>query len=409
MRLTLAIQPDGVRLLEAGEELASDPLRLRRSTRESVSELHRLWRRGPLSVHAEQEAELATALVDAGQELSHDVLGGRVGSLLAARLREAGTSGENVALGLLAAELSQLPWEALWPGPAAEWPLALDPRIDLFREVAGAQRRGPPLRPPLRVLVAIANPESHNRPGLLINEEVLITRIVDAGERARRTGNVSFEFLPEASLPAIAATFDPSANGSTVLHLSCHAEPGRLLLETPEGDEDLMAAERLLRHLPLEDLSAVVLAGCSTGMADPSSVAAEPGEKALRAIAETLVQAGVPAVLAMQAPVSDAYATELLGEFYSNLAVAESPDFLPALSEARRQAQRRSEESGRGASEWGTPALWLVPGDGPPAPPAKRAAVASGPRLPTGRFVGRKQARRVARRALVGEDRKSVV
>ena len=54
-----------------------------------------------------------------------------------------------------------------------------------------------------------------------------------------------------------------------MLHLSCHARPGELLLETADGQPDLVSAARLLEEgVPAgADLPMVVLSGCSTGLA----------------------------------------------------------------------------------------------------------------------------------------------
>ena len=60
----------------------------------------------------------------------------------------------------------------------------------------------------------------------------------------------------------------------------------------------------------------------------------------LASFAAQLVGAGVPQVLAMQAPVTDRYATVLGGEFYRRLATDASPDPLLALAGARRAAER---------------------------------------------------------------------
>ena len=54
-----------------------------------------------------------------------------------------------------------------------------------------------------------------------------------------------------------------------MLHLSCHARPGELILETADGQADPVTAERLLAEgVPAgADLPVVVLSGCSTGLA----------------------------------------------------------------------------------------------------------------------------------------------
>jgi CHAT domain-containing protein len=54
-----------------------------------------------------------------------------------------------------------------------------------------------------------------------------------------------------------------------VLHISCHAQPGALVLEDAAGRADLVTAQRLAAEtLPADrGVPLVVLAGCSTALA----------------------------------------------------------------------------------------------------------------------------------------------
>ena len=157
-----------------------------------------------------------------------------------------------------------------------------------------------------------------------------------AVEPARKRGEAYVRVLNEGSLAAIHAALSEDPEGFHVLHLSCHARPGELILETADGQADPVSAARLLEEgVPAgADLPMVVLSGCSTGLAarqarlhpdtagprtaDPgsprlSSRSEGEGEAALASFAAQLVGAGVPQVLAMQAPVTDRYATQLSG------------------------------------------------------------------------------------------------
>ena len=185
------------------------------------------------------------------------------------------------------------------------------------------------VRGPLRLLVAIASPETADAE--LLDYEAELARIVAAVEPARRRGEAYVRVLNEGSLAAINAALSEDPEGFHVLHLSCHARPGELLLETPDGQPDLVTAQRLLEEgVPAgADLPMVVLSGCSTGLAarqerlhpgTAPAVQAGPGgqrlkqdngegegegEAVLASFAAQLVGAGVPQVLAMQAPVTD--------------------------------------------------------------------------------------------------------
>lgn len=104
----------------------------------------------------------------------------------------------------------------------------------------------------------------------------------------------------------------------------------------------------------------VLLAGCATALSAPGK---SRGEAALPGFARQLLAWGVPAVVAMQAPVSDRYATELGARFYRELAVAETPDPLAALVGARRSIEidrQRGQLAGPvDLAEWATPSIWL--------------------------------------------------
>ena len=88
----------------------------------------------------------------------------------------------------------------------------------------------------------------------------------------------------------------------------------------------------------------VVLNGSSTGQdapADGSDASRLPG------LARTLVERSVPAVIAMQAPVGNRYATDLMGCVYEELASWQKPRPLAALGHARRHIEdkRRADAS----------------------------------------------------------------
>jgi CHAT domain-containing protein len=99
-----------------------------------------------------------------------------------------------------------------------------------------------------------------------------------------------------------------------VLHVSCHAKPGALVLETDTGEADSVTASRFVREVLVADQAVplVVLAGCSTALADrepqqpasPEGTEGEIGERVLAGLARDLLHAGVPSVLAMTAPIN---------------------------------------------------------------------------------------------------------
>ena len=137
----------------------------------------------------------------------------------------------------------------------------------------------------------------------------------------------------------------------------------------------------------------------------------------LASFAAQLVGAGVPLVLAMQAPVTDRYATALSAEFYRRLATDASPDPLLALAGARRTAERDRQALPpgsplRGRAEWATPALATralrLPlfnrrePFGPVRPPQAPVLAEGVVVREVGDFVGRRREMRQARRVLGG-------
>jgi tetratricopeptide (TPR) repeat protein len=367
---------------------------------------------------------------------------------------------EVLELGLEVAEpgLADLPWEALQipetSGEVADIggsPMALHRNVALYRQVAGpGTSPAHKVRGPLRLLVAIASPETGG--GELLDYEAELARIVAAVEPARKKGQAYVRVLNEGSLAAINTALSEDREGFHILHLSCHAQPGELLLETADGDADLVAVERLLDEgVPAgADLPMVVLSGCSTGLAarqqrlhsgSGGMMLAPPedqhlkqeqdnagdvagGEGVLASFAAGLIEAGVPQVLAMQAPVSDRYATNLCAELYRHLATDALPDPLLALAKARRLAERErldlpADSPRRGPAEWTTPALLarglrlpLFNRDEPAGPvrPPQAPVLAEGVVVrDVGEFVGRRREIREARRALAGQKAGLVV
>lgn len=298
--------------------------------------------------------------------------------------------------------LNDLPWEGMRVAGLAD-PLALQRSVVLHRSVTGLGQIVAPLVPgPLRILAVIASPDHGGGPLLDYEHELAtILQQVDAARRDRAYVRI----LNWGSVESIRdALRDERFH---VLHISCHAEPGRLVLEKPGGEADFVDAATFVRHVlvPEKPVPLVVLAGCSTALSGPGRRGA--GDDALPGFARTLLERGVPAVLAMTAPVTDKYATDLLARVYRYLAQdRDDPDPVAALAAARRdieQARRKlaATDPRAGPVEWATPALFtrvssLTLFD--PAQPAAPVREAGAPRidfeivnLEIGDFVGRRR------------------
>ncbi|HEU0016490.1 MAG TPA: CHAT domain-containing protein, partial [Longimicrobium sp.] len=236
--------------------------------------------------------------------------------------------------------------------------LALQASVVMLRRPArlGAAEESA-LAGPLKVLVAVGAPDEGNTSAAVLDQEHELQNILDAVLVAQRHENVEVRILevgnPEVIGDAIAA------DAYHVLHLSCHGMPGALELEDEEGravrasaDELVEPIRRTHRPLPL-----VLLNACHGGVADGQTAS----------LAEALLRAGIPAVLAMQTSVSDFYATEFARAFYHHLASREHLLASRALAAARKELERKRQEAARQGAplaqtqpEYATPSLFVA-------------------------------------------------
>ena len=381
-------------------------------------------------------------LVQAGAELGRCFLAGEAGAALAGEVAAAaGNAALRLAVEIEDAGLVGLPWETLvLPGQTG--PLVLADRVEMYRApaldepAAAIQVRGP-----LRILAVIASPDAGG--GELLDYEAELAAIIDAVNPARRGQGAYVQVLNWGSLAAIREAL--LAQRFHVLHLSCHAAPGVLLLEDETGQADRVGAARFATEglPPDRGVPLVVLAGCSTALAGSQAAngtenreGAAAGEsqlagtsatqtaKALQGLARELLGRGVAAVVAMTAPVTDRYATSFAAEMYRELAVREDPVPLAAVSDARRalEARRRALPEGDPwavIAEWATPVLEQA---GPPLALFRRAdglEQLAAPAAPVfspgmvvrrvGEFVGRRAELRELLRVLRGDSAGVVV
>ena len=241
-------------------------------------------------------------------------------------------------------ELADLPWEYLFPADLNRF-LALSDETPLVRylEVAeGVQ----PLRvtPPLTLLAIIANPS--DAPPLAVEEEWRRLQTALAELQARRV--IRLERLSPATWPALQARL--RQGDVHILHFVGHglfdpkAGAGGLIFEDAAGRADEVSAETLAMllhdHAALRLIFLNACEGARSGRRD-----------SFAGIAQHLVRGGLPAVLAMQFPVSDDAAIALAQVFYQSLADGYPAD--AALSEARKAIAAHGNPL-----EWATPVLF---------------------------------------------------
>jgi hypothetical protein len=264
-------------------------------------------------------------------------------------------------------ELAVLPWELLRRSEQRQY-LARFRKTPVVRSL---KARGPirpiRVRDDLRVLLAEAAPEGVRR---------LDTPLEVSGVRGALEGipRVRVTHLDQADLPRLSdelvwgrhhvlhfmghGGFDPGT-GEAVL---CFEGPGRKLVRVPAA----LFAEHVKQS---STIRLVVLNACATAKLPRLA----GGQNPFTAAAAALAMAGVPAVVAMQFPISDPAAITFATSFYKGLAHSDPID--AAVSTARL-AVRSADLRPEGATlEWVTPVLYLRGADAQlldiePEPPA---------------------------------------
>jgi len=245
-----------------------------------------------------------------------------------------------------APELADLPWEFLYPGDDYDFP-ALSTRTPIVR-YPELPRPVLPLKVtlPLQILALVVRPvgylvpdpdrerEALNRSlaSLIAKHQIQVTWLVNPNwEQLQRQLRLKAYHILHFVGHGI---FDPKT------------QDGFLILTDERGYEDRLDSVRLRRLLgDCPDLRLAVLVACEgarTGKVDPFA-----------GIAATLVRGGIPAVVAMQFPITYGAAAVFEAALYQALA-----DKLPidaAVGEGRKAVDLKR----MGTVEWGIPVLYM--------------------------------------------------
>ncbi|MBI1880288.1 MAG: CHAT domain-containing protein [Chloroflexi bacterium] len=251
-----------------------------------------------------------------------------------------------------APELHAIPWELLrdiGPGLTPQT-LAADTDTPFSRYLAGQWRSSPPIfNRPIKLLIAIANPSNLAEYGLapldIEAERQLLTEAVSG--LAHKQLQLTF-LKPPVTLSALETELK---RGYHLLHLVGHGffnqQRGQAVLYLANKDNRVKRiSESALAGLLArqeKSLRLVFLAGCQTASRSPAD--------AFRGFAPQLIEAGVPAVVAMQDLVSVAAAREFTGVFYRQLLQHGQVDL------AGNEARSALLAAGR-ADSWAVPALY---------------------------------------------------
>jgi len=286
---------------------------------------------------------------DLGTLLFETVFGGKVLTFWNQRFLETQKAGRGLRLRLhLGPELWDWPWEMLCD--PSEGFLAVNPETPVVRYVERADIIRPlRVRPPLRVLAVTASPSGLSPVG--IEEE--LGDLEKSLAELRRPEWVELEILRKATRETLRVAL--LEGDFHVLHFVGHgafnAERGQgaIFLEREDGSPDPvdgLALSVLLQAQPRVRL--VVLNACNGArgsLADPFA-----------SLAQSLLQARIPAVIAMQSAVSDRAALTFARHFYESLSLRKPVD--RAVTDARHAMFFL------GSGEWGSPVLALRSPDG---------------------------------------------
>jgi hypothetical protein len=244
------------------------------------------------------------------------------------------------------AALADLPWELLCDGETEDF-FALSRQTSLVRYL-DVPRSSQPIAfsPPLRILAVGASPAG--LPPLDLAEEARRLETLH-----RSASGVEVQFIANASAGMVREAL--SGDDYNVLHFMGHGTfdrasgEGMLAFEGPDGRLDLVNGKAFATKLrDLRSLGVVVLNACNTARAGN-----QQGESPFRGVAAALVLGGLPAVVAMQRPISDRAAIGFSSALYRHLARGDSID--EALTEGRQAIHSAEPE----AFEWATPVLFL--------------------------------------------------
>jgi hypothetical protein len=283
-----------------------------------------------------------------GERLYRAVFAGEVGAALLRSLDIVGERGKGLRIRLRldqeVPELAELPWEYLFC-PELNRFLVLSDRTPIVRYLQVTERVEPlRVEPPLSILGVVSNPQGV--PPLQVEKEW--QHLQDGLSGLLSRGLVDLQRLETATLRALQTHLRRST--VHILHFIGHGyfdpteDQGGLVFEDRAGQGQHVSAATLgillYDHTPLRLVFLNACEGARGGRTDPFS-----------GVAQHLVRQGVPAVLAMQFPVSDRGAIALANRFYGALA-----EYVPAdtaLSEARNAIVTEGSEY-----EWGTPVFF---------------------------------------------------
>ena len=243
--------------------------------------------------------------------------------------------------------LSRLPWEVSSLGGHSS-PLdgfvCLDPGIHLIRELSGGGVSRDLTGSVIKVLVVWADPASEEYPHLegIANEVKSVMHAFSLPE-CQRFHVRELPYATAGSLTRVIQEHSPD-----IVHFIGHGDirptGGVIVLESGAPNQEVfLHGDEFAEFLAEAKVKLVVLTGCMTG-------------DAISGVATELGNHGIPAIVAMQAPIHDASAGLFARAFYSSLVSGDNVD----------QAVLHGRQAIRGTvNDWAVPVLLRSPFDSP--------------------------------------------
>lgn len=248
--------------------------------------------------------------------------------------------------------LINLPWEYLYDegrGVRGGF-FAFDSLTPIIRRWQGEKPMSFETDPPLRVLVVSAQPKGDEQGlGNLSREVKIIEKRLQTLNRSRDV-KVKIDHLAAVNLDELKEIIRDQEKTPHVIHFIGHGKVGELFFEDRDGQRVPVSEETLLVTLQnAPSLRLVLLNACRT--------AASEALDGQLGVAQSLADAGIPAVIAMQFAVSDDAAETFADEFYK--VIAEGKTIEQAVTWGRIAIKDKLQ-----GAEWGTPVFYLQTDDG---------------------------------------------
>jgi len=294
-----------------------------------------------------------------GGRLFNALLPGRVAGTFRAALGHAHGEGKRLRarLRLRPPELSALPWEFLYDSQQDLF-LGISSKIVISRYVVDAPVSFEPMAtpPPLRLLVAFSSPTDVMPLDIERERKVLIQATQKAVENKRLELHFLNDVHPRMTNAALRTALREAR--PHIFHFIGHGEfdgkRGYLLFEDEAG-KARRVRDRILREFfeDAPDTKLVVLNACQG--------ATTSTERAFSGLAPSLVQRGLPAVVAMRYPIPDNTAIVFAREFYEALTHDTPTAVDVAVADGRRAIYQDADPD---LPDWGIPNVFLRADDG---------------------------------------------